>query len=120
MQESWASGISCLNRLLGAEHDHLPACGQLCQGVCKGSKVGDTGAENLVAPALADVVAFASEVALHRGEAFRIRQLIGVDVADRADDAAKSTRLSSGSARFRKPACLVVDVERFEQIGVAV
>ena len=58
-------GISCLNRLLGAEHDHLAKCGQLCQGVCKGSKVGDTGTENLVAPALADVVSFAGEVALH-------------------------------------------------------
>ena len=54
-----------MNRLLGAEHDHLPICGQLCQGVCKGSKVGDTGTENLVAPALADVVGFADKVALH-------------------------------------------------------
>ena len=93
MQESWASGISCLNCLLGAEHDHLPVCGQLCQGVCKGSKVGDTGAENLIAPALADVVGFTSEVALHRGEAFRIGQLIGVDIADRADDAASQLGL---------------------------
>jgi len=93
VQESWAAGISCLNCLLRAEHDHWPACGQLCQGVCEGSKVGDTSAENLIAPALPDLVGFTSEVALHRGEAFRIRQLIGVDVADRTDDAASQLGL---------------------------
>jgi hypothetical protein len=119
VQEPWASGISCLNRLLGAEHDHLPACGQLCQGVCKGSKVGNTGAENLVAPALGDVVAFASKVALHRGEAFRIRQLISVNVADRADDVAKQLGFIRPGL-FQEARGLVIDVERFEQIGVAV
>ena len=31
-------GISRLNRLLGAEHDHLPIGGQVCQGVCKARK----------------------------------------------------------------------------------
>jgi hypothetical protein len=106
-----------LNRLLGAEDDHLPACDQLCQGVCKGSKVGDTGAQNLVAPPLADVVAFASEVALHRGEAFRIRQLIGVDVADRTDDVAKQLGFIRPGL-LQKARGLVIDVERFEQIGV--
>ncbi len=69
MQEPWASGISCLNRLLGAEHDHLSVCGHLCQGVCKSSKVGDTGAENLVAPALAEAdFAPAARLARNLGE----------------------------------------------------
>lgn len=63
--------------------------GQICQGVCKGSKVVDASAENLVAPALADLFGLASEVLLHRGvAACRVRQLIGVNVADRADDTA--------------------------------
>ncbi len=62
--------------------------GEICQGVCKGSKVVDASAENLVAPALADLFGLASEVLLHRGVAFRVRQLIGVNVADRADDTA--------------------------------
>ena len=68
-------------------------CGRLCQGVRKASKVGDTGAEHLVAPALADLVGFASEVALHGSEAFGVRQLIGIDVADRADNAARQLSL---------------------------
>jgi hypothetical protein len=52
VQEPRATGIGCTNRLLGAEHDYLPMGGQICQGVCKGSKVADASAENLVAPAL--------------------------------------------------------------------
>jgi hypothetical protein len=86
VQEPRATGIGCTNRLLGAEHDYLPMGGQICQGVCKGSKVADASAENLVAPA--DLFGLASEVLLYRGVAFRVRQLIGVSVADRADDTA--------------------------------
>ena len=93
LQESRTTSIDCFNCLLGAEHDYLSLCGQFCQDVRKVSKVRDASAENLIAPALADVVAFTSEVALHRGEAFRIRQLIGIDVADRADNAASQLGL---------------------------
>ena len=65
-------GIYCTYRLLGAEHDYPSMAGQICQGVGKGSKVGDAGAENLVATTLAGLVGFAGEVALHRGVAFRV------------------------------------------------
>lgn len=52
-----------MNSLLRAEHNYPPLGGQIFQDVCKGSKVDDASAENLIALALAGLVAFAGEVA---------------------------------------------------------
>ena len=49
VQEPRTPSIDCSNRLLGTQHDHLPMCGQICQGVRKGSKVGGAGAQNISA-----------------------------------------------------------------------
>ena len=46
VQEPRTPSIDCSNRLLGTQHDHLPMCGQICQGVRKSSKVGGAGAQN--------------------------------------------------------------------------
>ena len=57
LQESRTPSIDCFNCLLGAEHDYLSLCGQFYQDIRKVLKVRDASAENLIAPALADVVA---------------------------------------------------------------
>ena len=111
--------IGRFNRALRAEDDHPSMGGQISQDVCKGAKVGYACAENFVAPALAYLVGFAGEVALHRGVAFCVRQLVGIKAADRANDAA-SKFILVGLRLFEEGRGLVVNMKRFKQVGITV
>src|SRR5262249_40648434 len=111
--------VRCFNRALRAEDDRPSMGGQIGQDVCKGSKVGYGCAENFVAPALAYLVGFAGEVVLHRSVAFCIRQLVGINAADRADDAA-SKFILVGLSLFEEGRGLVVNMKRFKQVRITV
>src|SRR5579883_327660 len=111
--------IRRLDRLLGAEHHH-PALGRdLRHGVAELADVGGRGRQDLLAHALARLVGIADQIALHRRKALGVGKPVGIDLPDRADDVAGQFRRAQVGAP-QEISRAVIDVERGEQVGVAV